>query len=205
MQWEWKCKALYIKIFWLVASRIYLMMFSSYRPSGGLIATSQTKQNKHEIIFFEKNGLRHLEFTLPFDVKKVQVRTIAVILCCWCLPLILLFSLEITVYTNLNDTCLSFPTKILHRNICNLHLVASVKCSAVQDSVHYQIIQHFFLELFSQVKELAWNIESSVLAVWCQDLPSDDSTSSHLHDYGEWNLSLYSKSLNSPTDHLGMS
>ncbi|KAL5004669.1 hypothetical protein ScPMuIL_018125 [Solemya velum] len=45
----------------------------AWKPSGGLIATSQTKQNKHDIIFFEKNGLRHLEFTLPFNVKKVQV------------------------------------------------------------------------------------------------------------------------------------
>lgn len=31
------------------------------------------KPNRHEIIFFEKNGLRHGEFTLPFGVKEVEV------------------------------------------------------------------------------------------------------------------------------------
>ena len=34
------------------------------RPSGNLIASSQKLPNKHEIIFFEKNGLRHGEFSL---------------------------------------------------------------------------------------------------------------------------------------------
>ncbi|CAG8578654.1 3718_t:CDS:10, partial [Funneliformis mosseae] len=36
----------------------------SWRPSGNLIASSQKLANKHEIIFFEKNGLRHGEFSL---------------------------------------------------------------------------------------------------------------------------------------------
>ena len=43
------------------------------RPSGSLLATSQRRPNKHDIAFFEKNGLRHGEFTLPFGVKDVKV------------------------------------------------------------------------------------------------------------------------------------
>ena len=37
------------------------------------MATSQRRPNKHDIAFFEKNGLRHGEFTLPFGVKDVKV------------------------------------------------------------------------------------------------------------------------------------
>lgn len=39
----------------------------SWRPSGNWIATSQRKPNKHDIIFLEKNGLQHGEFTLPYN------------------------------------------------------------------------------------------------------------------------------------------
>ncbi|XP_066919539.1 putative elongator complex protein 1 isoform X2 [Clytia hemisphaerica] len=35
-----------------------------WRTSGNLIACSQQKPNKHDVIFFEKNGLQHGEFTL---------------------------------------------------------------------------------------------------------------------------------------------
>lgn len=41
-----------------------LESFVSWRPSGNLIAASQHSAKKHDIIFFEKNGLRHGEFTL---------------------------------------------------------------------------------------------------------------------------------------------
>ena len=43
------------------------------RPSGSLIASTQRKPNKHDIIFFEKNGLKHGEFSLPFTTKQVIV------------------------------------------------------------------------------------------------------------------------------------
>ena len=49
------------------------MFHSTNRPSGSLLATSQRRPNKHDIAFFEKNGLRHGEFTLPFGVKDVKV------------------------------------------------------------------------------------------------------------------------------------
>ncbi|KAJ3255625.1 hypothetical protein HK103_006150 [Boothiomyces macroporosus] len=36
----------------------------SWRPSGNLIASTQVLPNKHDVVFFEKNGLRHGEFSL---------------------------------------------------------------------------------------------------------------------------------------------
>ncbi|XP_071794308.1 elongator complex protein 1-like isoform X2 [Asterias amurensis] len=47
-----------------------------WKPSGSLIASSQRLQDKHDIVFFEKNGLRHGELTLPFDGMAVQVKEI---------------------------------------------------------------------------------------------------------------------------------
>ena len=61
----------------------------SWKPSGSIIASSQRRPNKHEIVFFEKNGLRHGEFTLPFSVNQVKVVNISwnlesTVLCVWC-------------------------------------------------------------------------------------------------------------------------
>ena len=36
----------------------------NWRPSGNLIGISQRKPHRHDVIFFERNGLRHGEFTL---------------------------------------------------------------------------------------------------------------------------------------------
>jgi elongator complex protein 1 len=36
-----------------------------WRPSGSLIASSQCLPHTHRVVFFEKNGLRHGEFSLP--------------------------------------------------------------------------------------------------------------------------------------------
>jgi elongator complex protein 1 len=45
-----------------------------WRPTGNLMATSQRKPNKHDIIFFEPNGLRHGEFSLPCDRMEMKVK-----------------------------------------------------------------------------------------------------------------------------------
>ena len=49
-----------------------------FRPSGSLIASSQRKPHRHEIVFFERNGLRHGEFILPFGKMEVKVSILAV-------------------------------------------------------------------------------------------------------------------------------
>ncbi|XP_015276159.1 PREDICTED: elongator complex protein 1 [Gekko japonicus] len=45
----------------------------AWKPSGSLVASSQDKANKHDVVFFEKNGLLHGDFTLPFQKGRVKV------------------------------------------------------------------------------------------------------------------------------------
>ncbi|KAK2177216.1 hypothetical protein NP493_613g03011 [Ridgeia piscesae] len=61
----------------------------AWKPSGSLIVSSQRRPNKHDIIFFERNGLRHGEFTLPFGVHDVKVKEVfwnidSTVLAVWC-------------------------------------------------------------------------------------------------------------------------
>ncbi|KAG7163721.1 putative elongator complex protein 1 [Homarus americanus] len=49
----------------------------SWKPSGSLIASSRRLSNKHEIIFFEKNGLKHGEFPLPFKSTEMLLKDVA--------------------------------------------------------------------------------------------------------------------------------
>ncbi|CAK9811741.1 Elongator complex protein 1 [Anthophora plagiata] len=46
----------------------------SWRPSGSLIASTHISQNKHVVAFFEKNGLKHRDFSLPFKPKEIKVK-----------------------------------------------------------------------------------------------------------------------------------
>ncbi|XP_066879274.1 elongator complex protein 1-like [Kogia breviceps] len=46
---------------------------SEGRPSGSLIASTQDKPNQQDVVFFEKNGLLHGHFTLPFLKDEVKV------------------------------------------------------------------------------------------------------------------------------------
>ncbi|EFN87660.1 Elongator complex protein 1 [Harpegnathos saltator] len=46
----------------------------AWKPSGSLIAVSQRLNNKLIIALFEKNGLKHREFSLPFETKEVTVK-----------------------------------------------------------------------------------------------------------------------------------
>ncbi|KAF9295803.1 hypothetical protein BGZ74_010603 [Mortierella antarctica] len=59
----------------------------SWRPSGNLIASSQRLPHRHDIVFFEKNGLRHGEFTLrePQDtiVKEISWNCDSTVLAVW--------------------------------------------------------------------------------------------------------------------------
>ncbi|KAL6090825.1 hypothetical protein STEG23_013251 [Scotinomys teguina] len=82
------------------------------RPSGSLIASTQDKPNQQDVVFLEKNGLLHGQFTLPFFKDEVKVN------------------------------------------------------------------------------ELLWNADSSVLAVWLEDLPREDSST--LKSYVQlWTMGNY--------------
>ncbi|XP_006887046.1 PREDICTED: elongator complex protein 1 [Elephantulus edwardii] len=45
----------------------------AWKPSGALIASTQDKPNQQDVVFFEKNGLLHGHFTLPFLKDEVKV------------------------------------------------------------------------------------------------------------------------------------
>ncbi|XP_019309815.2 elongator complex protein 1 isoform X1 [Panthera pardus] len=45
----------------------------AWKPSGSLIASTQEKPSQQDIVFFEKNGLLHGHFTLPFLKDEVKV------------------------------------------------------------------------------------------------------------------------------------
>ncbi|XP_045886110.1 elongator complex protein 1 [Micropterus dolomieu] len=44
-----------------------------WKPSGSLIASTQRHPNKHSVVFMEKNGLLHGDFTLPFSKDQAKV------------------------------------------------------------------------------------------------------------------------------------
>lgn len=48
----------------------------SWKPSGSVITCTTCGPNIHQVVFFEKNCLRHGEFTLPFLPKSAKVREI---------------------------------------------------------------------------------------------------------------------------------
>ncbi|XP_036431639.1 elongator complex protein 1 [Colossoma macropomum] len=45
-----------------------------WKPSGSLIASTQRHPNKHSVVFMEKNGLLHGDFTLPFAKEQAKVK-----------------------------------------------------------------------------------------------------------------------------------
>ncbi|XP_028272496.1 elongator complex protein 1 isoform X2 [Parambassis ranga] len=45
-----------------------------WKPSGSLIASTQRHPNKHSVVFMEKNGLLHGDFTLPFSRDQAKVK-----------------------------------------------------------------------------------------------------------------------------------
>ncbi|XP_059486285.1 putative elongator complex protein 1 [Neocloeon triangulifer] len=60
-----------------------------WKLSGGVIASTITLPNKQVVAFFEKNGLRHGDFTLPFQPNQVIIKELSwnldsTILAIWC-------------------------------------------------------------------------------------------------------------------------
>ncbi|XP_041916665.1 elongator complex protein 1 [Alosa sapidissima] len=45
-----------------------------WKPSGSLIASTQRHPNKHSVVFLEKNGLLHGDFTLPLQKDQAKVK-----------------------------------------------------------------------------------------------------------------------------------
>lgn len=49
-------------------------LFNQFRPSGNLIACTQRLEDKHNVIFYERNGLRHGEFTLRTELEVLDIK-----------------------------------------------------------------------------------------------------------------------------------
>ncbi|KAM9377431.1 elongator complex protein 1 [Pholidichthys leucotaenia] len=45
-----------------------------WKPSGSLIASTRRHPNKHSVVFMERNGLLHGDFTLPFSKDQAKVK-----------------------------------------------------------------------------------------------------------------------------------
>ncbi|CAG5101165.1 Similar to Elp1: Elongator complex protein 1 (Mus musculus) [Cotesia congregata] len=50
--------------------------FIAWKPSGNYIAATQRLEDKYVVGLFEKNGLKHREFTLPFSPTEVDVKSL---------------------------------------------------------------------------------------------------------------------------------
>lgn len=50
--------------------------YISWKPSGSLIATTQRLPNKYVVALFEKNGLKHREFILPYATNEIEVKSL---------------------------------------------------------------------------------------------------------------------------------
>ena len=60
-----------------------------FRPSGSIIASTQLKPHRSDVVFFERNGLQHGEFTFqvpPTDayIKELLWSADSSVLCAWC-------------------------------------------------------------------------------------------------------------------------
>ncbi|XP_053559202.1 elongator complex protein 1 [Bombina bombina] len=111
----------------------------SWKPSGSLIASTQSKPNKHDVVFFEKNGLLHGEFTLPFAKGQVKVNELL-----W----------------NTDSTVLAIWLQDIGNNDTN-------PCTYVQlwtvGNYHWYLKQslHFGNDENKQIVSLAWDPENS--------------------------------------------
>nr|CAD7595063.1 unnamed protein product [Timema genevievae] len=80
----------------------------AWRPSGNLLATTQQLPNKYIVAFFEKNGLRHGEFSLPFCSSERKV-------------LQLLWNTESTILTVHCENVASSDTSLYFYTVNNYH------------------------------------------------------------------------------------
>lgn len=67
-----KIKKLYFFSLNIKAVHQFYSFMCCFRPSGSLIASSQRHPNKHSVVFMEKNGLLHGDFTLPFSKDQAK-------------------------------------------------------------------------------------------------------------------------------------
>jgi elongator complex protein 1 len=78
----------------------------SWRPSGNLIASTRRTSDKVEVVFFERNGLRHGQFDLRFTVEELAALSV---------PLALKWN------SDSNVIAVSYPDKVQLWTMSNYH------------------------------------------------------------------------------------
>jgi elongator complex protein 1 len=78
----------------------------SWRPSGNLIASTRRTSDKVEVVFFERNGLRHGQFDLRFTVEELAALSV---------PLTLKWN------SDSNVIAVSYPDKVQLWTMSNYH------------------------------------------------------------------------------------
>lgn len=108
-----------------------------WRPSGNLIVSSQQLPHRHDIVFFERNGLRHGEFTLSRTVQQkvleVSWNADSTILAIW---------IESEKNGKLHRTIQMWTTK----------------------NYHWYMKQHIVLSENRDVSGFTWDVENALVA-----------------------------------------
>ncbi|KAL7317602.1 putative elongator complex protein 1 [Mucor circinelloides] len=111
-----------------------------WRPSGNLIVSSQRLPHRHDIVFFERNGLRHGEFTL----RETKEQTQRVLEVSW----------------NADSTILAVWIESVNAN-GKLQKTVQLWTSK---NYHWYMKQHIVLSEDRDITGFAWDVENALIA-----------------------------------------
>lgn len=112
----------------------------SWKFSKSLIASSIYRFNKHEIIFFERNGLAHGGFQLPFSNNTMKVKDI-----CW----------------NLDSSILYVWSEKIDCESNKYDFVQSVVQLWTMTNYYWYLKQSYNFEMSNKVTAISWDPEDS--------------------------------------------
>ncbi|XP_060010656.1 elongator complex protein 1 isoform X3 [Lagenorhynchus albirostris] len=141
----------------------------AWKPSGSLIASTQDKPNQQDVVFFEKNGLLHGHFTLPFFKDEVKVNDLlwnadSTVLAVWLEDLQREENSTLKTYDRVLVTV--FRQSVVPPPMCTYRLLLPHPVNQVMFSAHPK-----------KSNDLAVLDASNQISVYkCGDSPSIDST-----------------------------
>lgn len=111
----------------------------AWKFSKSLIASSIYRLNKHEIIFFERNGLAHGGFKLPFDIYEMKVNGI---------------------YWNLDSSILCVWSERVNKDV-GLKDTQSVVQLWTTSNYHWYLKQSYNFDTSNKITSVSWDPEDS--------------------------------------------
>jgi elongator complex protein 1 len=112
----------------------------AWKYSKSNIAASINRLNKHEIIFFEKNGLAHGSFNLPFTPGQMKVNGI---------------------YWNLDSTILCIWSELVNENNANSSEYQSIVQLWSVSNYYWYLKQSYHFSMPNKVTCVSWDPEDS--------------------------------------------